>query len=71
MALFPATSRHGSVGLPLQHEVSSASEMPTSGSSNASPTCMTNWAAVSNNNNANNSKVHCMFQFEETESYKF
>ena len=71
-ALYPssaASSRHGAVGLPLQqqpphqhpHEaaLSSASEMPTSGSSNASPTCMTNWAAVStsNNNNHNNSKV--------------
>ena len=79
-ALYPssaasASSRHGAVGLPLQqqpphqhpHEaaLSSASEMPTSGSSNASPTCMTNWAAVStsnNNNNHNNSKVKILFQ---------
>ena len=75
-ALYPssASSRHGAVGLPLQqqphqhpHEaaLSSASEMPTSGSSNASPTCMTNWAAVStaNNNNHNNSKVTSMLHF--------
>ncbi len=46
----PGRHQHG-VGLPLQ-DISSSSDMPTSGSSNASPTCLTSWAAVSANGGA-------------------